>query len=264
LSTCSRRPPDAAREALQLRLGRVIEREVLPHYRKPFPRVPRMRLAGGLSQPVDHPLHAIVDGRALDYASYRSGLRAGLLPARAIHGPLHAARTALWAGLIATLRRRHAPEHGGDVFLVQVAAAFHDAAREDEGTDRWERESEALFRRWCERHRCDAAGASGPVAQLLLGDADTLEILRVLPSPRYFDVTRLGLVREALVPRADVDRLVSEVLRFIRITESAESKPALEESGALYFMLMRSIVQLDASDALFPLLHDLLRELSGQ
>jgi hypothetical protein len=162
------------------------------------------------------------------------------------------------------LRQRRVADQDCDLFLVQLAAAFHDAARQDEGVDRWESESEVLFRRWCKRRSCDGAAATSGVAKMLMHDADTLEILRVLPSPRHFDFTRLEIAREALIARADIDQLVHEVAQFIRITECAESKLALEGSGALYFMLMHRVVQMDSAGVPLPLLHDLLHELAGQ
>ena len=218
-----------------MRLGLAIENQVLPYYRKPFPRLPQSRLPTGRMHRVRHPLYAIVGGQALDYESYRAGVSSGELPARAIHGPMHAARSALWAGLIATLRGRTGAKHGADLFDLQMAAAFHDAARQDEGIDRWERESAELFDQW---HKGAGSGRKTKFTKSdrsILLDADTLEILRVLASLQHFQIERLSIVKERRVGRRQIRQFVHEVSLFVQLSENTELKKDLESSGELYF-----------------------------
>ena len=135
------------REAVQLRLGEAIEADILPHYRKPFPRTVRARDATGRYRRLSDPFYGVADGKALDYAGYRERLLSGAIAPRTIHGPMHAARTALWAGLLSVMFDPRGSDPTGDVFALQAAAAFHDAGRQDEGVDRWEAESRRLFLR---------------------------------------------------------------------------------------------------------------------
>src|SRR3990167_906011 len=63
---------------------------------------------------------------------------------RSIHGISHVARVAYYIPVIANLYCQLEKEksiHQDDVKLLQLAALFHDCAREDDGVDRWDNES---------------------------------------------------------------------------------------------------------------------------
>ena len=69
--------------------------------------------------------------------------------ARLIHGIQHVSRAALYIPVFANLYRKHGDLESQkltetDIKLLQIAALFHDSAREDEGEDRWDHES-AIF-----------------------------------------------------------------------------------------------------------------------
>ncbi len=69
--------------------------------------------------------------------------------ARPIHGGQHTSRVALDAEVFTKLYRRYGDERAlkltdEDLFYIQIAALFHDAAREDDDEDRWDKESAAL------------------------------------------------------------------------------------------------------------------------
>lgn len=71
-------------------------------------------------------------------------------PYRRIHGIQHVARAAFYVPILVNLYRRyHDPEALAltpeDIHLIQIAVLFHDAARLNEGEDKWDRDSAAFL-----------------------------------------------------------------------------------------------------------------------
>jgi hypothetical protein len=258
------------REAIQLSVGRAIETDALPYYRKPFPRSPRARDQFGCYRRLAHPFFGFALGQPLEYSDYIRKVQMGLRPPRSIHGPVHAARVALWAGLLSVLLERFGLGSTHDLFVLQMAAAFHDAGRQDEGIDRWEPESERIFMRWYRRAHAGAEQVpicpAGIAAweQAILKDADTLDILRVLPSLGEFNAERLSWCNDERIPGQIRRSFIQEVYALIRLTEQAEIKRELEDSGALYFRLMHLLVQFQRESMCWPLLDGLVKDLAGQ
>lgn len=259
------------REVVQIRIGREIETEVLPRYKRPFPRFPRARDKCGRYRVMANAFYGRVDGRAICYDEYIHRVREGASPPRIIHGPLHATRVALWSGLLWVLFKDCGLAVIDDVSTLQLAAAFHDVARQDEGIDRWEPESERTFIRWL-KHRTPSAhighdclaGATRSSILSIIKDADTIDILRVLPSLRAFEPARLSFWCSAKIPHPVREKLVNEAYIFIRLTEQPDCKRELEGSGALYFSLMQVIVQTHKEFMCFPLLYELVINLTGE
>jgi len=72
-----------------------------------------------------------------------------LIP-RYIHGIQHTTRVAIYVQVFANLYRKHGDDDAAkltdeDIKLLQIAALFHDAAREDDGQDKWDHESAILL-----------------------------------------------------------------------------------------------------------------------
>lgn len=70
--------------------------------------------------------------------------------ARYAHGIQHVSRVAAYIPVLANLYRRHGDEEAlaltpEDLKLLQIAALFHDSAREDEGEDLWDDQSAILL-----------------------------------------------------------------------------------------------------------------------
>lgn len=70
--------------------------------------------------------------------------------ARLAHGLMHVSRAAIYVSVFANLYRKHGFDEAHnledeDIKLMQIAALFHDAAREDENVDRWDHESALLL-----------------------------------------------------------------------------------------------------------------------
>lgn len=254
--------------ALQIRIGREIEEAVLPYYRSLFPPSPRVYEEGGY-RILHNPFYGIFNGARLDYETYVARVREGCLPARSIHGPIHAVRVALWAGLLTVLSERYTGVRTTWLFEIQMAAAFHDAGRQDEGSDEWEHESEKIFIHWLS-NTPDASVEAQDILQhdrvekRTLIDADTLDIQRVLGAGTAFDATRLSFWNDDRIPQRVKQDLIDETRTLIHITEAPELKRELEDSGAVYFHLMHVLVQAHRTRSSLPLLYDLLHELAGE
>ncbi len=72
------------------------------------------------------------------------------LIAREVHGIQHTSRVALFIVIFASLWQKYAPNEARELDerglkLAQLAALFHDAAREDDGTDHWDNDSGMLL-----------------------------------------------------------------------------------------------------------------------
>ncbi len=98
----------------------------------------------------------------------------------------------------------------------------------------------------------------------IVQDADTLDILRVLPRRDHFDARRLSWYGDHRISQDLTRQLVEEVHAVIRVTEEPCLKRELEESGALYFQLMHMVVQVHRDSSGLGLLYKLLTDLAGQ
>jgi len=70
--------------------------------------------------------------------------------ARYSHGIMHTASTAIYVPALVNLYRRYHDMEAielsdEDIKLLQIAALWHDAAREDDGEDKWDHESALML-----------------------------------------------------------------------------------------------------------------------
>jgi len=257
----------------QLEVARDFQEACVPLYRRPFPAVPTCADGHGGRRPCPRPFFGFGEDGPLSYRAYRTAVEGGRIVPRPIHGCLHAARVALFAGLLAQLHRR-AGRPVGDLRLLQMAAAFHDAAREDEGRDRWDSDSAALFGRWLRERNLgdpdrwaallDAKDDERPssLEQEILHDADALDIQRTAHAAGNLDTGRLFLFRAPnRISPADKDALVAEAGRFIALTEHGDVKRWFEDLPDCYVMLMHLLLSVDREVGTFPLMSSLLSEL---
>jgi hypothetical protein len=250
-------------ESAQLRVGRIIEFEVLPHYQQLYPESPVVTDKNGCKHILLNPLYAVLDGKPLSFGEYIRAVSIGQIPARDIHGPLHAARSALWAGIIAILRRELGETSVSDLISLQIASAFHDSARQDEGSDFWELESESLFLNWLKLSGDDLDCCHDHRAYSVLKDTDVLEIIRVLPTLDHFQKGRLSLFSAFPGQGSVIDQFVWEASVIIHGTEKRSCKRQLENSGAIYFHLLRHIIEVQKTKHQVPLISWLLSLLCG-
>lgn len=69
---------------------------------------------------------------------------------RPLHGIQHAARVAVWASVFINLYKRSGDDNAkqlteADIKLIQIAALYHDAARQGDGVDVWDKESGVML-----------------------------------------------------------------------------------------------------------------------
>lgn len=133
---------------------------------------------------------------------------------RISHGKLHAYRTAIWVQLFANLKRLWNHQDilevtDCDVKLLQIVALFHDAGREDDGVDRWDKESAKLCADYFIENGCnselayqianniiDKDNRYKTIHSKLLHDADCLDIIRCRGD--RFDYTYLDIIDNEL------------------------------------------------------------------
>jgi hypothetical protein len=177
-------------------------------------------------------------------------------------------RTALFAQLFYTIfNPKSTPK---ERYLVALAGAYHDSARQDEGRDRWDELSAWNLRRFLGNHNqiqlnserptpptiseseireCyEAVACKDPkdglftsAIQKAVHDADCIEINRCLTSPLRFDTSRL-VCSENLTPE-ELRLLVSEMQRFISETETLALKSHYEyDSSSPYLELVNYLL----------------------
>jgi hypothetical protein len=210
---------------------------VLPFYARPFSPNPTYLNKQGERVAVPRPLYHGQD----TYSEYLAKVESGEIPARGIHGPRHAAGVALLACWLYGRTRSSGP-----LLPLALAAGMHDAARQDEGQDRWDAESAKLFReifgeeiddvkRYVHalEHK-DSPGGADTLIRRIIHDADCLEIVRIFLN-RYeqlFDPSMLTLFDS---PRGLADRPeLKQAIEFIRLTENPFYKRYLEEHSTDY------------------------------
>jgi hypothetical protein len=130
-------------------------------------------------------------------------------------------------------------------YLLSIAAAAHDIAREDEGVDHWDKESGqfvyAYLRARGYSHEEASLYAQAIIdkdpqedlftteEQRIVHDADCLEIHRCLRETAEFKPERLCFTRFG-TPQIPFDqaKLLDEVARFVKLTEEPQLKLEIE------------------------------------
>jgi hypothetical protein len=249
-------------EALPLgeQMSSIIQRDFLPLYTRPFPANPSyFNPRTGKREPSSHfPNHSV----------YLSLIEEGKITPRDIHGTMHAARTAIWTQLYAALAEKAGEDVVEDRFLLALAGASHDIAREDEGVDRWDAESGAFLKAYLlqqglnvetARHYAHAIAEKDPEGgrftspdQRAVHDADCLEIMR-LTGLRGFRMSELQFYHFKGLDQKD--EIIAEVADFIQMTEPL--KLQMEQSSK---NLIGDLLKLMEKER-FPLLNELLAPL---
>lgn len=239
-------------------IERAIKEFASPHYAKLLPSLPiapkeaSSDLRIGHQEVISGPFFGHPHGDS--HASYLAALEENpAMPSRHFHGVMHMLRTALFSQVFYTIfNPRSTPK---ERYLVALAGAYHDSARQDEGRDRWDELSAWNLRRFLRNHNqiqlnserptpptiseseiseCYEAlackdpkgGVFTSAIQKAVHDADCIEINRCLTSPLEFDASRL-VSKEILRPE-ELGALVSEMQRFIRETETLSVKSRYE------------------------------------
>jgi hypothetical protein len=254
-------------------IDRAIKEFASPHYAKLLPSLPMAPkeassdLRIGHQEVISEPFFGHRHGDS--HASYLAALEENpAMPSRHFHGVMHMLRTALFAQLFYTIfNPKSTPK---ERYLVALAGAYHDSARQDEGRDRWDELSAWNLRRFLGNHNqiqlnserptpptiseseireCyEAVACKDPkdglftsAIQKAVHDADCIEINRCLTSPLRFDTSRL-VCSENLTPE-ELRLLVSEMQRFISETETLALKSHYEyDSSSPYLELVNYLL----------------------
>lgn len=253
---------------------------VLPYYAAPLPEHPFFVNETGQKQRTDR-WYGPEFGTS--YEAYIKAVshpdpREAALP-RSIHGAMHSTRTALLTIMIAEMYRKvHLPPNV-NLFLLGMAAGMHDAARQTEGKDLWDRASADLFKRnliqegalLAPRNEVDilhralaekepSNGSYTSLEHEMINGADCFEIHRCLGDPTTnFIKTRLPFYTRPEFAAFPRDALIDEVAEFIKITESMALKRYMEHYSQDYLSdLARIFSFLHQSSTRFPLMASLL------
>ncbi len=260
----------------QQKLSEVLQREVLPGYAIPFPKDPFYETEKGEKVFIDTPHY----GQTYSYETYRAHVEKGG-ETRHFHGPIHAARTALWTQLLLNVYKKAGRDTSKiNPFLLGFGGGDHDFERLDDGQDRWDKQSAAKFKLHCqqlalpsilERYQLpvyvDAIANKDHVRpedsdiKRIIHDADCLEIVRCLKQFSDFEKHRLCFVHFPSLKADYQEKLIQEIAQFIQLTEEPKMKWALEvESTNCYADLCRLIGKLHQEKQLFSTLFELLKE----
>ncbi|NGX43030.1 MAG: hypothetical protein K940chlam7_01321 [Chlamydiae bacterium] len=220
-------------------------RVVAPFYVAPFPENPSYRNEEGIQVKLFSPHFP---GRTSLYTEYKDQLEKGMIRPRIFHDEMHAARVAFLSVTLQKLYQKAGREGAEDPYALMMAAGMHDAARQDEGEDRWDGESADLFRAEFKERlpketidclhfalaNKDPKGEFTYDVQRIIHDADALDIMRIIMSPGQFEPKRLQFYHFDALEGFDKDAFIAEVHSFIQITEDQALKRHLAENSQNY------------------------------
>jgi ankyrin repeat protein len=134
---------------------------------------------------------------------------------RLTHGAMHACRVAAWVKVFVQIYRYYEDFdalclNDEDILLIQIAALFHDSARQSDGVDVWDSQSAELCYRYLIEHGIDEERACffsnaachkdvagiKTIAHRLIHDADAADIVRVIKEFRIEELDLYQSVRE--------------------------------------------------------------------
>lgn len=260
---------------IQSKINFILQRDVLREYASLFPKEPVYKNTNGEIIKLKNPDF----GRAgLKYQSYLKAVKEGDILPRNVHGAMHATRTTIWSQLLLNLYSNIDLTKTGlrtdiNPLALAIAAAYHDGARDDDGPDHWDIPSSEKFLHYVKSGNFDfpdvnkyvhALANKDPednkftcLIQMIVHDADCLEIIRVLRSLDQFQKNRLAILQlEHLSDEQlnEIDLVILEVSKFIEMTESRDIKHKFEEESRDYYL---DVILLMNSDE-FPTLYRLL------
>lgn len=263
-------------------ISTILQQDILPHYATPFPERPTY---------LDESTHQRIEvnppfygSSAPTYAAYIEQVNQGTLLPRSIHGTMHASRVALWTQLLFNLNQTDQAQklEGIDPIWLAVTGGAHDICRQDEGKDRWDRESSLFIQSYLQALGIDSQAMkrfafalaekdpkdgnfTDPI-QAIIHDADCLEINRVLKNPKKeFKKSELRFFHLQTLSPDEKEAILNEVQLFIAWTEKADVKMYLERNSQNYYGdLMRLMAKLHQERGCFPqLTHWLEKEIKA-
>jgi hypothetical protein len=202
---------------------------------------------------------------------------------RGPHGTMHCVRTAVWTQVFARFYERVLGRTRVDPILTALSGAFHDAGREGDGPDLWDRQSGELLDTFLlaqgiseqqrllyvqaikEKDPDENKFSSDP--QRIAHDADCVDIVRVRGANSFEqDFLCASSLAEVQGKKEVLNRLIEEMKDFIALTESHEVQFSLEyESEDAYGDLVRLLFRFkDRFPTITSLIQDDMREIIKQ
>jgi hypothetical protein len=247
-------------------------RDVLPYYAEPYPEKPtyvdeRMEIRFLASPFYGHD--------CAFYETYAKQVETMQIIPRGIHGAMHSTRVTLFSLMLKELYAIAGKALSVPTHLLAIAAGFHDAARQDEGKDYWDRQSAKLLEEYLINKKASseeiailthALAEKDPkddkfttIEQQIVNGADTLEIVRVLSDKKEFNKNRLPFYKMPELIAYPKDLLIDEVIEFVRITEARALKIYLEHNSSNYLAdIMQIFSHLHNAKKCFPHMAGLL------
>jgi hypothetical protein len=258
-------------QEFQTTLEAILRNQVAPYYSRPLPRTPlASRSASYLRMSRPEPSGELpYYGKEFseNESAYCAAITEGSAPSRSLHGLGHMYRSVIWNQMIQNILRqtRGIIQSPKDHLLTILAAAFHDSARQSEGTDFWDSASATQFLAFLEHHfiptsmedirlheakkraffesiakknDVETESSLDPL-KIAVHDPDCIEYLRIFGAAR-FQPNRLGLSK--VIDSDDLKALIAECDLFIQSTSNTSFLTYIEyESERPYFEFMQKL-----------------------
>lgn len=267
-----------------IRLTQQYHQEVLPYYAAPFPATPSYSKALGKTQVVPDPCFG---PSFRNYDDYIKAVEEGTTLPRSIHGNMHASRVALFTLVIAKLYEKHGYKTQAALHTLIKAGGMHDAARQDEGIDRWDKESSQLLENELQNknqpnyikyispidmtpphvvsllvealaHK-DEGRETASLEKIAIQGADCIDINRIPDVRKQYDRNRNFFYGDPRLAgkRDELDKMIDEAIAFIVMTENL--KHDFEQCSTNYLGDLAGV--LFANHQKFPTLTGLIEDL---
>lgn len=255
----------------QLVIARAVQSLALPFYKEPMPKESSYYNETAKSRVR---LWSIGD---VEYQSHLKKINQKDTPARDIHGSMHCSRVVLWTQVLSRFYEKLDQKTLDHTVLLAMAGAFHDVARETDGTDYWDVESSQVLESLLNRASIDKSIADKYVQtikekdpknrqfstneQRIVHDADCLDIIRVI-GKGSFKREFLSFYHFDSEKKALCGQLIDEVAHFIFLTEKFELRNFLEhQSDDFYGDLIRILFAIqEKNPQKFPLITNLIED----
>lgn len=220
-----------------------------------------------------------------DYNDYKEAVDKGNVSPRSYHYLSHTSRTMMWAELLRNIYAEKGLLITVPPYALTCAAGAHDAGRQDDGEDRWEEESAALSRHHLRDQLQEtniqvldilsrsisytnlsrSAVENAPLENLIVGDADRLDIVRCISNPKKnFRINDMYLKQKLGQKLGDsfFVALLEEVITFVEITENTQLRKYLDQHSQNYFRDMVLIFNaLQEKEKKFPIIAKYLKSM---
>jgi hypothetical protein len=162
------------------------------------------------------------------------------------HGVPHACRVAIFSEIIGSIYQEAGFAESKTKGNLQIAAGLHDCARQNDGTDLWDKESGAKAKEilqdlgvaqeetdFFEKAVAEKDSKTpSSLEQRIIHDADCIEIKRCLHSDKDFKATELWIMKQ--LDTDLVNQFIAEATLWIQLTEKPEIKAFIEASENPY------------------------------